>query len=304
MRKFVLPLLVLICTLFITNLPAFSDVISDDISRVEMELFGVSFSNKENSARLSAIEKDLYGIEFSKNSVSKRLEKIKKDLGHSTVLATKNTNSDYGVPVPKISSENMQPQKEQGEAEYPMVDKLEATVFKTVYKSDSIYKRLSRLEQKVFGTTNQTSALTDRVSALNKVVRTPNERLTQANSSYNQPNRTVMQDYSKTTTTAPRQLGRYSSNRNYDFEVGILEEKVFGQTYNGSNVEQRLAKLENKLFKREFASDDFSSRIDRLTTVLAAQSTSHNYDSNKFKQFLSTGMQVGSVILLILAAIF
>ena len=41
----VLPLLVLICTLFITNLPAYCDVISDDISRVEMELFGVSFSS-------------------------------------------------------------------------------------------------------------------------------------------------------------------------------------------------------------------------------------------------------------------
>lgn len=302
MRKIILPLLVLICTFFVTTLSAFGDVISDDISRVELELFGVSFSNKENSARLSAIEKDLYGVDFAKNSINKRLEKIKKDLGHTTIVAQKNTNSGSVIPSPKNPSSSVQTQKEQGEAEYPMVDKLEATVFKTVYKSDSIYKRLSRLEQKVFGTVNQTSALTDRVSALNKVVKIPNEQFAQAN--INKTPRTSLQDYSRTMTTEQRQLGKYSTNRNYDFEIGILEQKVFGQTYNGANVEQRLSNLENKLFKREFETDDFSSRIERLSSVLVAQSTSHNYDSNKFKQFLSTGMQVGSVILLILAAIF
>lgn len=303
MRKIILPLLVLICTFFVTTLSAFGDVISDDISRVELELFGVSFSNKENSARLSAIEKDLYGVDFAKNSINKRLEKIKKDLGHTTIVAQKNTNSGSVISIPKNPSSSVQTQKEQGEAEYPMVDKLEASVFKTVYKSDSIYKRLSRLEQKVFGTTNQTSTLTDRVSALNKVIKLPNERLAQQNLS-NQSQIVAMQNSARTSTNEIRQLGRYSSNRNYDFEVGILEQKVFGQTYNGSNVEQRLSNLENKLFKREFNSEDFSARIDRLSTVLVAQSTSYNYDSNKFKQFLSTGMQVGSVLLLILAAIF
>ena len=296
-------LLLIFLLIFAVAPKGFCDSITNDLSKIESELFDITYSQNDVSKRLSRIEKNIYGTDFPKLTTEKRLAKIKADVGYAP---PKSRQQIAQRPVQIQPSAAQRATKEQGEDEYPAVDKLEATVFKTTYKNENIYKRLDRLEQKVFGTTNQTSALSDRVYALRTVIKTSEDKVTKANSNkYNNLAEQSLQNHPQSAyTQQPRQLGRYSSNRNFDFEVGVLEQQLYGQSYNGQNVSQRLSRLEYQLLKRDYSSEDEASRIERLSTVILAQKTSSNYDSNKFKQFLSTGMQVGSLVLLILAMIF
>ena len=56
------------------------------------------------------------------------------------------------------------------------------------------------------------------------------------------------------------------------------------------------------MFERTF-SDDEEARIQRLLAVTTAQKTSSEYDSNKWSQRLNAGMQIGSILLMVLAMI-
>ena len=299
MKKIWLYLLIIFCiTMFVPI--AESAAINDDVAKIETELFDTTYPKNNINVRLSRIEKNIYGQDFPKLSAETRLLKIKADTGFASVEPKVSQNKVQGNQnVVKQSSATQRATKEDGEAEYPAVDQLEATIYKTVYKNENIYKRLERLEYKVFGATNQTSTLSDRVFALRKVVKMPEDKLAKANSqNYSNFQSTVMSNQPQ-----KNQLGRYSSNRNYDFEVGVLEQQVFGREYAGQNISQRLSRLENQLLKRDYSSDDEASRIERLGTVIVAQGTAKNYDCNKFKQFLSTGLQLSTVVLMILAII-
>ena len=302
-----LGLLILILLSLITFAPqGLCDSLSTDLSKIETELFDITYTQNDVSKRLSRIEKTIYGTDFPRISNEKRLAKIKADTGFCAPPQPRQQVAQRPAQTQPAAAQRTT--KEQGEDEYPAVDKLETAIFKTTYKNENIYKRLDRLEQKVFGTTNKTATLSDRVYALRTVVKSSDDRISKANSSsYNYPQQ--IQQTQQTTARTPMsqqpvQLGRYSSNRNFDFEVGVLEQQLYGRSYNGQSVSARLSRIENQLLKRDYSSDDEATRIERLGTVINAQKTAQNYDSNKFKQFVSTGIQVGSLVLLILAMIF
>ena len=64
-----------------------------------------------------------------------------------------------------------------------------------------------------------------------------------------------------------------------------------------------IKRIERDILQTEYLSDDTDSRIERLNAVFVAQKTSGNYDFNKADKIISTGFQLGSVILLILSLI-
>lgn len=290
MKKNLLLLLLLIFISLFIGLKAFADTYSNDVSLIEQELFNATFANNSIQKRLSTIEKDLYGTDFPKLSTNKRIEKIKKDFGYSSFEEQTQLQTDT------FAQERTRKDKELQEADYPSVDRLESVVFNNIYNSENIYKRLDRLEQKLFGATNQTSTLSDRVSALNKmVIKDDGDTFTST--------RTKTHTYTSKRPKQDIQLGKYSSNRNYDFEVAVMEQQILGQTYKYDDISTRLSRLEEELLKNNYSSEDTISRLERLSTVILAQKTAPNYETNKFKQFFSTGMQVGSLILLLLATI-
>ena len=82
-----------------------------------------------------------------------------------------------------------------------------------------------------------------------------------------------------------------------------LDTTLFSKTYSQDPVGLRLNRLERKIFQRDFSSDDDYLRIQRLQAAASATQTAKLYEANKIQKYASSGMQIGSLILMILALI-
>ena len=69
------------------------------------------------------------------------------------------------------------------------------------------------------------------------------------------------------------------------------------------NLNDELAQLEYETFGTEFSNEDTATRIKRLNSVSKAKKSASKYDSNKFSQRMSTAMEIGAMILMILAMV-
>ena len=78
---------------------------------------------------------------------------------------------------------------------------------------------------------------------------------------------------------------------------------MFQTSYSNEPIPNRLTRLENKIFKRDFKEDDDGIRLSRIQAAATAGKTAKYYDNNKFQKFASTGMQAASILLMILALI-
>ena len=68
-------------------------------------------------------------------------------------------------------------------------------------------------------------------------------------------------------------------------------------------TDDELAKLEYDTFGTEFSNEDTNTRLKRLNSVNKAKKSSQKYDSQKFNQRMSTAMEIGAMILMILAMV-
>ena len=100
-------------------------------------------------------------------------------------------------------------------------------------------------------------------------------------------------------------MGSQNKYENSDMYIQLagLETVLFSKTYSQDPVGLRLNRLERKIFQRDFSSDDDYLRIQRLQAAANAQQTAKIYEANKIQKITSTGMQLGSLLLMILALI-
>ena len=302
-----------------------ADYITTKLNEIEKYFYGYTNKGSEIS-RVARVEKDLYG-QTSSQSLKSRVDKIYKDmnLGGSTgAAAPVKENQSFQ----KTEAKDIGPKADAG-IKYPIVDKLEQKVFKKSYENEDIYDRLSRLEKQVFPDkqNNNTLSLNERVDVLrNKLLSEPRladvdidpyreeiilengqKYLGDSDSQYNyysyegSKNRIPPQnsleddnsyDYAQTTGE------RYAQN----YDLDILEKQLFGKRFIQEPPSKRLARLENKVFQRTFSDND-EARTQRLLAVTTAQKTSKAYDSNKWAQRINTGIQIGSILLMVLAMI-
>ena len=288
------------------------------LKEIEKNYYGYSLNGSLES-RLTNLEKSLYGK--SNTGLSKnRIEKLYNDLNIGVVTGG-------AVPVQTVSTpqqtKDIGPKADAG-IKYPVVDKLEQKVFKKTYANEDIYARLSRLEKQTFKK-ESTLSLNERVDALRgrilggeKIATTEINPYTEEiilengkkyygmdsnnnNSNYN------YYSYENSKNRVQKVLPENSSNdfssvtgQNYDLD--ILEKQLLGKRFTEESPSQRLTRLENKVFERTFSDSD-DSRIQRLLAVTTAQKTSKEYDSNRWAQRLNAGMQIGSILLMVLAMI-
>ena len=57
------------------------------------------------------------------------------------------------------------------------------------------------------------------------------------------------------------------------------------------------------MFGTEFSNEDAQTRIKRLNSANKAKKSKPKYDSQKFSQHMSTAMEIGAMILMILAMV-
>ncbi len=296
-----------------------ADYITTKLNEIEKYFYGYTNKGSEIS-RVARVEKDLYG-QTSSQSLKSRVDKIYKDMnldGSTGAAAPVKENQSFQ----KTEAKDIGPKADAG-IKYPIVDKLEQKVFKKSYENEDIYDRLSRLEKQVFPDkqNNNTLSLNERVDVLrNKllsetrladvdidpyreeiILENGQKYLGDSDSQYNY----YSYETSKNHISQPAQPSYFDDEavgyaQNYDLDV--LEKQLFGKRFAQEPPSKRLARLESSLFQRTF-SDNEENRIQRLLAVTTAQKTSQEYDSNKWARRLNTGIQIGSILLMVLAMI-
>lgn len=289
--------------------------IGDQLTKIETNLWDLNYQNETNEVRLKRIENEVFGTSNSKGSIQDRINKLNTALGMESLAEAK-------APVSELYKD------EDSGINYPVVDMLETQLLGQNYKKENIYKRLERLEGKVFGSAQKgdLAQRTDNLKAKIAVTK-PSSKLPSyqtgeyyrpQNGEYpNAPEYSFGDEYAEDDVIAKsrsdaQKRNRRRQNNNYSYDYGYggsdaslqiagLENSVFGQTYSYDPMAVRLNRLERRIFQRDFASDDEYSRIERLHAASTAKKTAKYYDNNKFQKFAATGMQLGSIVLMILA---
>jgi hypothetical protein len=222
--------------------------------------------------------------------------------------------------------------------DYPAVSFLETKVFNNTYKGEDVSQRLNRLEKELFNETSSNKSLSERLDSLKvAVLGTTNMPLPPRDDSgrmvYNYPANPSGGTYSFTPNMNPQQyyqspeMNTFQQGGNYPgineveyspLEPGYgdnsmsseslkevtsrLEEDVLGQSFQGEPLNTRLDRLEMHIFNRTAPGYTPESRLERLISVVAADSTSDPHDLTKIKRLrkIQTGLTVGGLLFSIL----
>ena len=276
----------IICMFLGANLAFGSEnAIVEQISKMENNIWGFTYSKDNTTKRLSRIEQNVFGAENSKLSPETRIKKLNEALGFESYEDITKTRT---LAIEEES-------KEANDINYPQIDILEAQFFNTTYEKENIYARLERLEKKLFGSKQDgnLSMRTDRLKAYIK-----KDMILSDNSNY------IERPYT-TTNNIEEYMGSQKRYDNSDVFIQLsgLETTLFNKTYSHDPVGLRLNRLERKIFQRDFSSDDEYLRLQRLQAAANAKQTAKLYEANKIQKYTSTGIQIGSIILMILALI-
>lgn len=256
---------------------------TEQITKMEESIWGFEYSKDDISKRLSRIENNVFGSVNSNLSAQDRIKKLNEALGLES----------YEDSL-KQAYELDETETQEG-INYPQIDQLEYQLFSSTYEKENIYKRLERLEKKLFGSAQEgdLALRTDRLKAYIK-----KDVIAQ------DPNYYTQKPYNPTENIEPY-MGSQNKYENSDVYIQLsgLETTLFSKTYSQDPVGLRLNRLERKIFQRDFSSDDEYLRLQRLQAAASASQTAKLYEANKFQKYASTGMQIGSIILMILALI-
>ncbi|MBE7707267.1 MAG: hypothetical protein E7Z88_01010 [Cyanobacteria bacterium SIG27] len=281
--KILNPIKLFIIFLFLNfSVAVFANADVAQISKMEQVIWGFEYSKDDVSKRLSRIENNVLGVVNSKLSTQQRIKKLNEAIGLESYEDS--LKQAYELDSTEVTGVN-----------YPQIDSLEYQMFLTTYEKENIYKRLERLEKKLFGSTQDgnLASRTDRLKAY----------LRQDTVAQN-PNYHIERPYSQT-QDIESYMGSQNKYENSDMYIQLagLETVLFSKTYSQDPVGLRLNRLERKIFQRDFSSDDDYLRIQRLQAAANAQQTAKIYEANKIQKITSTGMQLGSLLLMILALI-
>ncbi|MBO5435541.1 hypothetical protein J6A31_07095 [bacterium] len=315
--------LTLFFTVLLVNVPAANaSVHTQTIEKLENSLYGFTYSGEDDSTRLDRLENSVYGS-VSSASFDNRITKLKNDMKVDLI----------GQEIEPVEDTFADPQDSFIEEEpvaasnvsYPAVDELEEMVFDKNFHGEDIKKRLSKLEVETFGKefNDDLATRTDRLKAEikpkslldNSVAQSSNSFYdgyvpplssdyqlqkydpmdSYAYDSFNQRQMSIQDDY------GDGYLPPVSSSKKYS--LNSMEKGVLNQTFKNESEENRISRLESAMFGTNFADDDVETRKNRLSSAYNAQKTAGKYDSNKFAQNMATAMQIGTIILMMLACI-
>ncbi|MBQ2644375.1 hypothetical protein IJG14_02220 [bacterium] len=317
MKKFLtvfFALAILSCKCFGTEL--------DNLATIEKEIFGIEYRDDNTTTRLNRLEKHLFG-QTKTGANTERINRIAEVSGIS--FMPKPTQEQQ-----RIAQADLEP--EDSNVSYPIIDMMENEIFKKIYQGENVYKRVERLEQKTFGKIfdGDLSQRTDKLKASiltvkpekitydenynpsnfgNKSSNLPMTQYNNDNEYFYTPNPLLTQKAQNSYITgmaAPLNQSYYNSYGNntsdFEFALSAAENMLLGKTNNTETVHERLNKLEKKIFKKTYSGDHLA-RLDRIVTAAQAQKTGKMYKENKWDRYISTGIQIGTIVLMILAMI-
>lgn len=291
------------------------------LEKLENSLYGFTYAGEADSSRLDRIENSVYGASSDK-SMNERVARLKKDMSTDLIGQEIEPKEDT-FAEPEDSYVENEPVAASN-VNYPAVDELEQRVFNKVSQGEDIKKRLSKLEIQTFGKeyNDDLATRTDRLKAEIKPQSLMDNQIAQSsNDFYNdyvqplgadyhlnkyQPFDTFDYDNFNVRQNSMQQAYQgdsYSPPSPKQYNLSTVEKNILRQTYKNDSTENRLARLENVMFGTNFSSDDTDTRINRISSAYKASKTATKYDSNKFSQNVTTAVQIGTLLLMVLACI-
>lgn len=276
------------------------------LNKIENSLFGFEYNNEDEASRVNRIEENVYGT-VSAGDLNKRIAKLNKDLGAEL----------YGQEI-EPCEDTLAREEEEKEVlssedpniDYPVINELEKSVFNKEFKNMKVKDRLAQLEKKVFTKDYASDDLSTRVDRLREQVRPQGleQQLANAVDTYHTEGYYPPPiDYDGMT------IGGTSSSYDSDsysfpmagrkVNLSTVENALYHQNFKNESMSNRLARVEQSMFGESFEDQDEKTRIGRISSAFNAQKSASKYDSNRFAQNMSTAMQIGTMILMILACI-
>lgn len=262
-----------------------------EISKIENQLFGFDYSGDDINNRIIRLEENIYG-KVSNGNINGRLDRISKDILSeqigSEIKPTEDTFSDENT----IADNNVN---------YPVVDEIEMKVFNKTFRERDFHSRIVSIERELFGKIYDIDDYSTRMDRIKAEV-LPEKLAREKVFGYDNSDSLNSMDLSGLMNN--RFGGRMPfGQEGYTRPYANYGDMTGGATALPDNLDDELAQLEYRTFGTEFSNDDTNTRIKRLNSATKAKQSSSRYDSNKFQQRMSTFMEIGAMLLMILAMV-
>ena len=293
MKKIVTNILIIL--LITLSLPSFA-VNNEEISKIETNLYGFDYSKDSMQNRVTRLEKTIYG-KSSSGDLNKRVKKLSGDISADVIgLEIEPTKDTF------LAEEN-ESEKADSSVRYPIVDEIEQKLFNTTYPNRDFHTRIVTIEKKLFGKiydVEDYSSRMDRIKAkvLTETTIAKSETEYGDGSYYNDKMINSMDLSGTSMSRFSMPFGQRKLMRPYS-NYGDYNEHIS----DNPTLNDDLTQMEYDMFGTEFSNDTTQNRIKRLNSVQKAKKSARKYDSNKFSQHMSTAMEIGAMILMVLAMI-
>lgn len=308
MKKFVIAL----CIILSINGSIAASQYSNVLDKIENSLYGFTYTTSDDASRLDRIEESVYGQPKTNLSVQQRIANLNKDMaaeqiGHE-IEPKEDTFMEEDDYRETIAEEKMPPAG--ANVDYPSINELEKKVFKQEFKNQDLNSRLAKLEKQTLGQTYDNDAFSSRVERLQAKIKPDslmNNSIAQDSNEYFEGNSVPLdKDYSLSEYQPPEfNYDAYNASHQKPVRINLasVEKTIFKQSFNQDSMDNRLARLESTMFGTTFDTDSESDRLRRISSAYKALKTASKYDSNKFSQNMATAMQIGTLLLMILACV-
>lgn len=309
MKKFI----VIISVLLSINCAIAASQYSAVLDKLENSLYGFTYTTSDDATRLSRIEESVYGQSRPNKSINERITSLNKDMsaeqiGHEITPKEDTFAEEQDNYQDRIAEEKIPPAG--ANVDYPSINELEKQVFNKEFKNQDLNSRLANLEKKSLGQTYDNDPFSSRVERLQAKLKPESfmdNSIAQSSNDYYDGNSIPLdKNYSLDEYQPPEFDYDAYNTRNIKPEkvnIASVEKSIFKKSFNGDSIDNRLSRLESTMFGTTFNSDTQEDRLNRISSAYKAQKTASRYDSNKFSQNMATAMQIGTILLMILACV-
>lgn len=297
MKKIISTILILL--FIITSYPVNAAIKSQasTISKIENDIYGFDYPKDSVKNRIERLENTIYG-KVNSGDINKRLTKLSGDISADVI----------GLEITPVEDTFAEAEEAVADSSvnYPIVDEIEKKLFNETYKNRDFHTRIVTIEKKLFGKVYDVDDYSTRMDRIKAEIMPETVDYTDRFAHEYRNNRENMLTSDDLSGGYFNRFGMPFGQRNYSRPYTNYGDEYTGgaaPTQSNTNLNDELAQLEYETFGTEFSNEDTTSRIKRLNSVNQAKKSSQKYDSNKFAQRMSTAMEIGAMILMILAMV-
>jgi acyl carrier protein len=289
MKKIVIYIFIFILLILPNFAIATSRIQTAEISKIETNLFGFDYVNDELTNRIARLENAIYGKE-STGDLNTRVKKLANDIVAEQIGLEIEPTEDTFKESDLVADSTVN---------YPILDEIETKVFNKTFKNKDFHSRVVGIERELFGKiydVEDYSTRMDRIKAEVVPERLAREKVFGYDNTDNAINSIDLSGLN---------ANRFAGRMPYGQENYTRPYANYGDYFapEDSTFDEELAQLEHNTFGTEFSNEDAQTRIKRLNSVNKAQKSFGRYDNAKFQQGMSTAMEIGAMLLMILAMV-